>query len=199
MDHSDRYRPYQDKPPSWLLRASRWSIDHDRIDLFSFCVEEALLRQREREIPINTLRNLNRLRIDAPWPYIPWIGLAGEVMRKIRRPSEGKHHVYLVLLRGHPRCQENRGYGLYVGETVHTPEKRFHHHRKGHYPSKHVKRYGDRLMTIFFQHLNPLGRNEAQNFLEQHIRDSLESAGVPVFGGEYKMDYRKLSKPTSNV
>lgn len=93
--------------------------------------------------------------------------------------AAGPRSVYLVLLRG-PRHPD--GFGVYVGETGLTPEQRFWNHKNGHKPSRHVRKYGVRLLRPFFDHLQGLSRDDAKR-VEKELAKALRAAGYWVEGG----------------
>lgn len=111
---------------------------------------------------------------------VQWINKATKVTHSFTSHTTGKHYVYIVLLSGVHGDQP--GYALYVGETSKTPEERFKQHKSGYKASRHVKRYGDRLLPILYSHLIPLQREEAKR-LEREITEALRNEGIPVFGG----------------
>lgn len=102
-------------------------------------------------------------------------------LRATTTGAKGAHHaLYAALLR------DGRGagrWGLYVGETSLDPDLRFDQHKTGYKASRHVNRFGIRLLPRLFEHFNPLRRWEAVE-LEPVLAQAFRDAGVPwVEGG----------------
>jgi predicted GIY-YIG superfamily endonuclease len=96
------------------------------------------------------------------------------------RPSRAcRHSVYVVFLRN-PRGDGKAGY--YVGMTGLTPEKRFANHKAGIKSASVVRRFGERLVPVLYEHLNPLSYEDAVR-LEMELAESLRKRGFVVFGG----------------
>jgi predicted GIY-YIG superfamily endonuclease len=109
-----------------------------------------------------------------------WLSRVQEIAREHGgNHSIGPRSVYLVLLRG-PRHPD--GFGVYVGETGLTPEQRFWNHKNGHKSSKHVRKYGVRLLRPLFDHLQGLSREDAKR-IEKELAKALADAGFWVEGG----------------
>ena len=98
----------------------------------------------------------------------------------IARPSGvGRHSVYVVFLRN-PKGDGKAGY--YVGMTGLTPEQRFANHKAGIKSASVVRRFGERLVPVLYEHLNPLSYADAVR-LEVELAESLRKRGFQVFGG----------------
>lgn len=90
------------------------------------------------------------------------------------------HSLYVALLEDRRRACR---WGFYVGETSRDPDIRFDQHKAGYKASRHVTRFGVRLLPQVVEHLNPLRRWEAVE-LEEALADSFRAAGLPwVEGG----------------
>ena len=113
-----------------------------------------------------------------------WIPTAERAARQLRATTagtEGAHHALYVVLLKDTRSLD--GWGLYVGETTLDPDLRFDQHKTGYKASRHVKRFGVRLLPQLFEHFNPLHRWEAVE-LEPALAEAFRHAGVPwVEGG----------------
>ena len=124
---------------------------------------------------------LNEISDDNP---ISWYKEAEKVCKGFSAKTHKKpgiqNRVYVVLLKGVDK--KRPGYALYVGRTIHKPEVRFQQHKDGHKASKYVRKYGVRLMTELFEHLNPMSNAESIE-LEVNIAEALKKAGVPTYGG----------------
>jgi len=111
------------------------------------------------------------------------------VKRANRRPGEPAnggggarhyhHHVYVVFLRN-PKGDGKAGY--YVGMTGLTPEQRFANHKAGIKSASVVRRFGERLVPVLYEHLNPMRYEDALR-LEGELAESLRKRGFVVFGG----------------
>ena len=100
--------------------------------------------------------------------------------KTIARPSRpGRHSVYVVFLRN-PKGDGKAGY--YVGMTGLTPEQRFANHKAGIKSASVVRRFGERLVPVLYEHLNPLSYQDALR-LEGELAESLRKRGFVVFGG----------------
>ncbi len=103
------------------------------------------------------------------------IRAARRVSRRPFRPSVRAHHsVYVVLLEFAPG-----DYGLYVGSTGLTPEKRFLNHKAGRKGSRWVRRYGVGLLPAPYHRLNPLDWPPVSE-AEVALAEALASTGVRV-------------------
>jgi hypothetical protein len=91
-----------------------------------------------------------------------------------------KHYsVYVVLLEG---VGGRPGASYYVGLTGLDPDKRFENHKRGHKSSRHIEKYGVRLVPELYSHLNP-GSFEEGQLREQELAESLRQRGHRVYGG----------------
>lgn len=100
-----------------------------------------------------------------------------------------KHHVYVVelskdVLYEAKFVKSNQGYVtgmpcVYVGMTGLDPDLRFDKHKAGIRANKYVTRYGLRLMTELFEHLNPMPYGDAQYMeVDLGIRLRVQGYGV---------------------
>ena len=103
---------------------------------------------------------------------------AGRTVRARPAPAR-RHSVYVVYLRN-PKGDGKAGY--YVGMTGLTPEKRLANHRAGVKSASVVRKYGERLVPVLYEHLNPLTYEDAVR-LEMELAASLRKRGFQVFGG----------------
>jgi hypothetical protein len=104
-------------------------------------------------------------------------GTTGEVEKGARK--RGHHSVYVVFLRN-PKGDGKAGY--YVGMTGLTPEQRFANHKAGIKSASVVRKFGERLVPVLYEHLNPLAYEDALR-LEVELAESLRKRGFQVFGG----------------
>ena len=96
-----------------------------------------------------------------------------------RTGPRGHHSVYVVYLRN-PKGDGKAGY--YVGMTGLSPEARFANHKAGIKAAGIVRRCGERLVPVLYEHLNPLSYADAVR-LEGELAESLRRRGFQVFGG----------------
>jgi predicted GIY-YIG superfamily endonuclease len=87
--------------------------------------------------------------------------------------------VYVVYLRN-PKGDGKAGY--YVGMTGLSPEQRFANHKAGIKSASVVRKYGERLVPVLYEHLNPMAYKDAVR-LEAELAESLRKRGFVVFGG----------------
>lgn len=93
--------------------------------------------------------------------------------------KRGHHSVYVVFLRN-PKGDGKAGY--YVGMTGLTPDKRFANHKSGLKAARIVRRCGERLVPVLYEHLNPMRYADAVR-MEVELAGSLRKRGFVVFGG----------------
>jgi len=101
-----------------------------------------------------------------------------------------KHNVYVVelskeVLEVKKFVNSNPAYVtgmpcVYVGMTGLDPDVRFDNHKAGIRSNKYVTRFGIRLMTELFEHLNPMPYGDAQ-YMEVDLGIRLRSAGYGVW------------------
>jgi predicted GIY-YIG superfamily endonuclease len=72
--------------------------------------------------------------------------------------------------------------GYYVGMTGLTPEQRFENHKQGVKAARVVRKYGVRLVSRLYVHLNPMPYARAKD-MEAWLAESLRKRGFVVFGG----------------
>ena len=115
--------------------------------------------------------------------------------RQLRAKLESAqhHHVYVVLLnpaagkmrkvRAENPKRDPKKPCVYVGMTGLMPEERFANHKAGIKAATVVKRYGVRLLSELFEHLNPMPF-EAAAQMEIDLAEDLRRAGYTVTGGQ---------------
>ena len=69
---------------------------------------------------------------------------------------------------------------LFVGETRHTPKRRFHYHLVGYKSHEFVRRYARRLAPEYYAHLNPVSADQAKEG-ENHLAQKLRAMGYGVW------------------
>jgi predicted GIY-YIG superfamily endonuclease len=111
---------------------------------------------------------------------------------RAQRQTEQHHSVYVVLLdpaggsirkvRAENPKRDPRKPCVYVGMTGLNPEERFANHKAATKAALVVKRYGLRLLTELYAHLNPMPYAAAVA-MEQDLAEDLRRAGYTVTGG----------------
>jgi hypothetical protein len=96
-----------------------------------------------------------------------------------KRKKRGHHSVYVVFLRN-PKGDGKAGY--YVGMTGLSPDRRFANHKAGLKAARVVRRCGERLVPVLYEHLNPMPYADAVR-MEVELAASLRKRGFVVFGG----------------
>src|SRR5258706_3077280 len=107
-------------------------------------------------------------------------------------PEKFHHHVYVVLLddavlkeckvqRANPKRDPKKPC-VYVGLTGLPPIERFWNHKDGYKGSYYVCKYGLRLLPEFFEYLNPMPYDAAQQ-MEKDLAEDLRAQGYTVTGG----------------
>ena len=101
-----------------------------------------------------------------------------------------KHNVYVVELSNEVLgvkkfVNSNPAYVtgmpcVYVGMTGLDPDVRFDNHKAGIRSNKYVTRFGIRLMTELFEHLNPMPYGDAQ-YMEVDLAIRLREQGFGVW------------------
>lgn len=111
-----------------------------------------------------------------------WIADARRAARCVRPSAEqGAYCVYVVLLFDHRRPAGR--WGLYVGETSKSASVRFAEHiDAGALASRHVARFGVRLLPRFTLHLQKLSRAEAKQ-REREVHAAISTVCDWVEGG----------------
>ena len=104
-----------------------------------------------------------------------------------------QHHVYVIeldrevlkfdeFLKANPQYREGMPC-LFVGETRHTPRKRFNYHLVGYKSHEFVRRYARRLAPEYYAGMNPVSSDLAK--LEEHnLAFRLRAQGYAVWQHE---------------
>ncbi len=134
-----------------------------RILLSSFPQLEQVVDPRDPILDIAGTANWNRANHNV---YV--VELDPKVFEKAERFAEANPHWIPEKL-----C-------VYVGITGLTPEERFQQHKSGHKAAWFVKRYGRRLLPQFYEHMNPLPYDLAQE-MERELARQLRDDGHAVW------------------
>lgn len=102
--------------------------------------------------------------------YVYVIALAPEVLEnkrfRDRNPGAGRHQA----------C-------VYVGSSVHPPERRFEQHLNGYKANRFVRRYGLELCPRLYDGYNPITTRGDAEELERYLAVRLRGRGYAVWTG----------------
>ena len=114
-----------------------------------------------------------------------------------------QHNVYVIeldkdVLKFDQFVQANPQYKegmpcLFVGETRHTPKKRFNYHLVGYKSHEFVRRYARRLAPEYYAGMNPVDSEHAK-LEEQKLADRLRALGYAVWQHENALDIERMRK-----
>ncbi|UCB55043.1 MAG: hypothetical protein JSW45_00425 [Thiotrichales bacterium] len=82
---------------------------------------------------------------------------------------------------------------LYVGETRHTPQKRFNYHLVGYKTHEFVRRYARRLAPEYYASIKPVDSDHAR-IEEQKLADQLRALGYAVWQHENALNSESMRK-----
>ncbi len=128
--------------------------------------------------------------------------LTGEtIMKPTIDPTH--HHLYVIELdrevlkfeefvRANPQYRQGMPC-LFVGETRHSPQKRFNYHLVGYKSHEYVRRYARRLAPEYYARLNPVSRDQAKEE-ERRLADSLRALGYAVWQHDNALQRRRAGK-----
>ena len=119
-----------------------------------------------------------------------------------------QHNVYVIELdkavlkfdefvKANPQYKEGMPC-LFVGETRHTPQKRFNYHLVGYKSHEFVRRYARRLAPEYYARLNPVSRDQAK-VEEQGLADRLRALGYAVWQHENVLKSQRTRKQPSHI
>jgi hypothetical protein len=112
-----------------------------------------------------------------------------------------QHHVYVIeldkeVLKYDDFANANPQYKqgmpcLFVGETRHTPQKRFNYHLVGYKSHEFVRRYARRLAPEYFASIRPVGSDQAK-LEENMLADRLRALGYAVWQHENALNRQRV-------
>ena len=79
---------------------------------------------------------------------------------------------------------------LFVGETRHSPKKRFYYHLVGYKSHEFVRRYAKRLAPEYYANMNPVNCNSAKE-VENHLAEQLRAMGYGVWQHQDALNSRR--------
>jgi hypothetical protein len=116
------------------------------------------------------------------------------------------HHVYVIeldkevlhfqdFISANPKYKQGMPC-LFVGETRHTPRKRFNYHLVGYKSHEYIRRYAKRLAPEYYANLNPVSGSQAKE-VENHLAKKLRSLGYAVWQHADILKYQRAHKRVS--
>jgi predicted GIY-YIG superfamily endonuclease len=92
-----------------------------------------------------------------------------------RETPRGHGHVYFVLIDATKYISEEKTYGIYVGQSKYTPERRLKNHQSGRHASPIVRDHGQFILESLSYRFAPISKKEALR-LEAECLRALKSA-----------------------
>ena len=110
---------------------------------------------------------------------IRWLPKAKAIIEKqsSKRTKGGNGHVYFVLFDATKYSSTQSACGIYVGQSIYTPERRFKNHRAGKHASSIVQNEGRFILESLSYQFSPISRDEALR-LEAKCLVELRSANL---------------------
>lgn len=119
-----------------------------------------------------------------------------------------QHNVYVIeldtevlkfdeFIRANPQYKEGMPC-LFVGETRHTPRKRFNYHLVGYKSHEFVRRYARRLAPEYYASMNPVAADRAKE-QEQDLADRLRTLGYAVWQHENALAIQRAGNRTRHT
>ena len=119
-----------------------------------------------------------------------------------------QHHVYVIeldkeVLKFDEFINANPQYKpgmpcLFVGETRHTPKKRFNYHLVGYKSHEFVRRYAHRLAPEYYASLNPVSADLAK-IEEQNLANHLRAEGCAVWQHENALALQRTRRKSTHT
>jgi predicted GIY-YIG superfamily endonuclease len=172
------YRPYFDYSSKDIGDLGIEAAEKGDIETLRNCLSE--LRDNRSRVNRALIESLEKAMSESGGESIPWLARAVEIVSRLTPRKRGNCRVYIVLLKGTPK--EKGRFALYVGQTSHSAKRRFEQHKNGEHASKHVTKYGVRLLPELTAHLNSISLAESKE-KEEEIYKALKAAHIPVYGG----------------
>jgi hypothetical protein len=112
-----------------------------------------------------------------------------------------RHNVYVIeldkevlqfdeFLKANPKYKKGMPC-LFVGETRHTPQKRFNYHLVGYKSHEFVRRYARRLAPEYYAGINPVSGDNAKTE-ERLLADRLRDLGYAVWQHDNALNDRHI-------
>jgi hypothetical protein len=118
-----------------------------------------------------------------------------------------QHHVYVIeldkevlqfddFMLANPKYKEGMPC-LFVGETRHSPKKRFNYHLVGYKSHEYIRRYARRLAPEYYASLDPVNADQAKE-VENHLAAKLRRMGYAVWQHTDVLNVRRLNRSHSH-
>jgi hypothetical protein len=134
------------------------------------------LATRKRQKNLNSLtRKMKKIGYEP----IPFLSDAKKITETFQKTTKGTNNVYIVLLN-----DENKGFGLYVGQTSKAVKDRYEQHLTGNRKENYAARCHKQMQMLLpslFSHINPLSTNEAKT-IEKSLIELFKSHGIRTEG-----------------
>ena len=85
---------------------------------------------------------------------------------------------------------------LFVGETRHSPKKRFNYHLVGYKSHEYIRRYARRLAPEYYARLNPVNADQAKE-VENQLAAKLRRMGYAVWQHSDVLNSRRFNRTHS--
>jgi hypothetical protein len=82
---------------------------------------------------------------------------------------------------------------LFVGETRHSPKRRFNYHLVGYKSHEFVRRYAKRLAPEYYASMNPVSCKQAKE-VEDHLAKKLRAMGYGVWQHADALNSQRTNK-----
>ena len=179
-------RPFKDDTKESLFKIVKNELSENQVELPSLINTELGFHRNDSE----ARKEIGLLFKQFNRKHIRWLYPARKEIKKMsfNPKRSGDHSIYAILLK-YPNYPE---YGVYIGESEFSFEKRFQNHKKGEkfVSSRHVFKHGAEILyslTGFFHPSAPLGPGPDKAYakvLEKKIglrlkKDFFKKKGLP--------------------
>ncbi len=122
--------------------------------------------------------------------------------------STSQHNVYVIeldkevlkfdaFLNANPQYKEGMPC-VFVGETRHTPQKRFNYHLVGYKSHEFVRRYARRLAPEYYASMNPVDSDQAK-LAENRLANRLRALGYAVWQHENALNRQPVNRKPAHT
>jgi len=110
---------------------------------------------------------------------IRWLPKVQAIIEKqsYKKTKGGHGHVYFILLDRTQIRTTSTNCGIYIGQSMYTPERRFKNHKSGKHASRIVRDHGQFILESLSYHFSPITRDEAIR-LETECLKALRTANL---------------------
>ena len=131
--------------------------------------------RRPHRSKLNKALNSHASRLQA----IRWLPEVKALIEKekFKKTERRSGHVYFILLDATEYKNAKSACGIYIGQSMYTPERRFENHKAGNHASRIVEKKGKFILKSLSYHFCPISRGEAIR-LETEILKLLRSANL---------------------